>query len=71
MVTTRTEYWRLGGQPEEFVGWGYEDTAFQFVVFTLSTFRRMPGIAFSIDHNDVDGGADTPGWSEMPAVTGN
>jgi hypothetical protein len=63
IVTTRTEYWRLGGHPEEFVGWGYEDTAFQLVVFTLSTFRRMPGIAFSIDHDDPDGGADTPGWS--------
>lgn len=63
IVTTTTEYWRLGGHPEQFVGWGYEDTAFQLVVFTLSTFRRMPGIAFSIEHNDTDGGADTPGWS--------
>ena len=63
IVTTTTEYWRLGGQPEEFVGWGYEDTAFQLIVLTMSTCRRMPGTAYSIDHNDSDGGADTSGWS--------
>jgi hypothetical protein len=63
IVTTTTEYWRLGGQPEEFVGWGYEDTAFHLVVLTLSTFRRMPGITFSVEHNHPDGSADTPGWS--------
>jgi hypothetical protein len=32
-------------------------------VVTLSTFRRMPGVAYSIDHNDELGRADTPGWS--------
>lgn len=63
MVTTRDEYWRLGGQREEFRGWGCEDCAFHLVVTTLSTFRREPGIAFSIDHNDAGGKADTPGWS--------
>lgn len=63
LVCTTDEYWRLGGQPEEFVGWGYEDCSFQFIVSTLSTFRRMPGIAFSIDHNDAEGNADSPGWS--------
>lgn len=63
IVTTTSEYWRLGGQPEEFAGWGYEDTAFHFRVLTRSTFRRMPGITFSLEHNDPDGIADTPGWS--------
>jgi hypothetical protein len=63
MVTTTKEYWRLGGQPEEFLGWGCEDCAWQMVVSTLSIFRREPGIAYSIDHNDAGGNADTPGWS--------
>ncbi len=63
IVTTTTEYWRMGGQPEEFVGWGYEDTAFHLGVLTMSTFRRMPGITFSIEHNHPDGSTDTPGWS--------
>ena len=63
IVTTTTEYWRLGGQPEQFSGWGYEDTAFHLGVLARSTFRRMPGVTFSLEHNDPDGGADTPGWS--------
>lgn len=63
MICRTKEYWRLGGQPPEFEGWGYEDCSFHFVITTLSTFHKMPGIAFSIDHNDADGNADTPGWS--------
>jgi N-terminal domain of galactosyltransferase len=58
MVTTVDEYWRLGGQPEEFHGWGYEDRAFQYVAQALSECRRIPGAAYSIDHQ-----ADSPGWS--------
>lgn len=63
IVTTTAEYWRLGGQPEEFVGWGYEDTAFHLNVLARSTFRRISGTTFSLDHNRPDGRADTPGWS--------
>ena len=63
IVTTTTEYWRLGGQPQEFVGWGYEDTAFHLAVLTRSTFRRLPGITYSMEHNHPDGSADTAGWS--------
>lgn len=63
LVTTTAEYWRLGGQPEEFVGWGYEDTAFHLRVLARSTFRRMPGITFSLEHNRCDGSADASGWS--------
>jgi hypothetical protein len=63
IVTTTAEYWRLGGQPEEFVGWGYEDTAFHMRVLTLSTFRRMPGVTYSMEHNRPDGSTETPGWS--------
>lgn len=63
IVTTAAEYWRLGGQPEEFEGWGYEDTAFHMGVLTQSTFRRMPGVTYSFEHNSADGSADTPGWS--------
>jgi hypothetical protein len=63
MVCRRDEYWRLGGQPEEFRGWGCEDCAFHLVVLALSSFRRMPGVAYSIDHNKPTGEADSPGWS--------
>jgi len=62
IVCTADEYWRLGGMPEEFKGWGYEDCAFNLVATTLSTFRRIGGTAYSIDHNDIKGKADSPGW---------
>jgi N-terminal domain of galactosyltransferase len=58
MVTTADEYWRLGGHPEEFHGWGYEDQAFQYVAQALSECRRIPGAAYSIDHQ-----ADSPAWT--------
>ena len=58
MVTTTDEYWRLGGQPEEFHGWGYEDQAFKYVAQALSEWRRIPGAAYSIDHQ-----ADSPAWT--------
>lgn len=67
LVTTRKEYWRLGGQPPEFVGWGWEDTAFTIVVRTLSTAKRAVGYLYSFEHNtDSDSylaaKADSPGW---------
>ena len=58
MVTTADEYWRLGGHPEEFHGWGYEDQAFKYVAQTLSECRRIPGAAYSIYHQ-----ADSPAWT--------
>jgi hypothetical protein len=58
MVTTVDEYWRLGGHPEEFHGWGYEDQAFRYVVQALSEGRRITGTAWSIDHQ-----ADSPAWT--------
>ena len=63
MVTTADEYWRLGGQDERFEGWGHEDRAFHCVVMTLSTFRRIGGIAYSIEHNHQLRAADSPGWN--------
>lgn len=62
MVVTQKEYWRLGGHPEEFTGWGSEDKAFHLVTTTLSTFRRIGGIAYSIEHNERLRVADSPGW---------
>jgi hypothetical protein len=67
IITTRKEYWRLGGQPSEFVGWGWEDTAFTAVVETLSRVRRLFGHAYAFEHNsDADAytgaKADSPGW---------
>lgn len=63
-VATREEYWRLGGQPEEFTdGWGSEDKAMHCVVETLSTYRRIGGTAYSIEHNVGLRVADSPGWN--------
>jgi hypothetical protein len=67
MVTTRKEYWRLGGQPPEFVGWGWEDTAFTMIVGTLSTVGRLAGHAYAFEHNShaetyTGAKADSPGW---------
>jgi hypothetical protein len=63
MVATAEEYWALGGQPEEFEGWGHEDRCFHMVVQTLSTVRRIGGIAYSIEHNEQLRIADSPGWN--------
>jgi hypothetical protein len=72
LVATTKEYWRLGGQPSEFIGWGWEDTAFTAVVSTLSTVRRFTGSVYAFEHNrlsDADSSekylgtvADSPGW---------
>ena len=67
MVTTRKEYWRLGGQPSEFIGWGWEDTAFTAVVETLSKVKRLSGHAYAFEHNShaekyTGAKADSPGW---------
>lgn len=61
MVCTQTEYWRLGGYPEIFEGWGFEDSCFNLVSRTLSSFNRIGGTAFAIDHNEP-GLEDNPGW---------
>ena len=68
MVATTKEYWRLGGQPPEFIGWGHEDTAFTYVVEVLSTTRRIKGDIYAFEHNTgaadgyIGAKADTPGW---------
>jgi glycosyltransferase involved in cell wall biosynthesis len=64
IVATTEEWWRLGGQPEEFVdGWGCEDKAFHIVAMTLSKHRRIGGTAYSIEHNVDLRQADSPGWN--------
>jgi hypothetical protein len=68
LITTQEEYWRLGGQPPEFIGWGWEDTAFTMIVSTLSRARRLTGHAYAFEHNQnaqVYHGAiaDSEGWS--------
>jgi hypothetical protein len=67
LVCTRREYWRLGGQPPEFIGWGWEDTAFTMVVRTLSTAKRLRGNVYAFEHNTyaesyTHAKADSPGW---------
>jgi hypothetical protein len=64
---TRKEYARLGGQPPEFIGWGWEDTSFTSVVATLSKVKRLKGCVYSFEHNRQAGKylgakADSPGW---------
>jgi hypothetical protein len=68
LVTTTKEYWRLGGQPPEFIGWGHEETAFTYIVEALSTPKRIKGDIYAFEHNtgSIDGyigaKADSPGW---------
>lgn len=67
LITTVDEFWRLGGQPPEFIGWGHEDTAFTFIVETLSTLRRLDGNIYAFEHNTdaagyIEAKADSPGW---------
>jgi hypothetical protein len=67
LVCTVKEYWRLGGQPPEFIGWGFEDTAFTCIVETLSTVKRLPGNIYAFEHNThaddyLGAKADSPGW---------
>jgi SAM-dependent methyltransferase len=67
IVTTRDEFWRLGGQPPEFIGWGWEDTAFTTIARTLSEVRRLRGCVYAFEHNEqaeryVGAKADSPGW---------
>lgn len=67
LITTRSEWNRLGGQCGEFIGWGWEDTAFTCVVRTLSTVKRAVGNLYAFEHNTspamyVDAKADSPGW---------
>lgn len=62
MVCTTAEYWRLGGCPPEFEGWGHEDRAMGAVASTLSQVRRIDCAAYSIEHNVKLRRADSPGW---------
>jgi hypothetical protein len=67
IVCTTKEYWRLGGQPPEFIGWGWEDTAFTAIVQTLSTVKRLPGNIYAFEHNTnaekyIGAKSDSPGW---------
>lgn len=61
IVCTAEEYWRIGGMPEIFVGWGHEDHTFRTIVDTLSTFRQIGGTSFSIERDLKQ--ADNPGWN--------
>ena len=67
LITTSKEFWRLGGQPPEFIGWGWEDTAFTYIAQTLSTVRRIDGHIYAFEHNThaekyLDAKSDSPGW---------
>jgi SAM-dependent methyltransferase len=67
IITSQKEYWRLGGTPPEFCGWGWEDTTFTLIARTLSTVRRLSGCVYAFEHNrDADryigARADSPGW---------
>jgi Methyltransferase domain/N-terminal domain of galactosyltransferase len=76
IVATRKEFQRLGGQPPEFIGWGWEDTSFTAIAGTLSRVKRLEGHVYSFEHNQkprhstgsihdtyVGAKADSPGWT--------
>jgi SAM-dependent methyltransferase len=75
IVCSRKEFARLGGQPPEFHGWGWEDTSFTTIARTLSTVYRINGHVYAFEHNKkpkhstgsihdtyVGATSDSPGW---------
>lgn len=51
-VCTPKSWWLLGGQDEKFMGWGYEDSAFDRVhqIVHGQQIKKHPGIIYSLGH---------------------
>jgi hypothetical protein len=49
-VVSRTLWDESGGYDERFVGWGGEDTSYQFACQTLRGYRRLTGEVFHLYH---------------------
>lgn len=50
LVVTREAWDKVGGYNEEFKGWGYEDSDFNFRLLRHSTWDRLPGRAYHLWH---------------------
>jgi len=50
LVLTREAYEKAGGYDENFVGWGWEDTAMNLALMRTSRFDRLPSKAWHLWH---------------------
>jgi len=49
-IVSRVLWDESGGYDERFVGWGGEDTSFQFACEALRGYRRLPGEVYHLSH---------------------
>ena len=50
LVVHREAFERVGGYDEQFVGWGYEDSAMNIALATTSRWERIPGVSYHLNH---------------------
>lgn len=62
-ITSKQTWWELGGQDENFLGWGGEDDAFFTVASTLSYVTRQPGVVCPVNH-DAQRRDECPHWEQ-------
>lgn len=62
-IASKATWWELGGQDENFLGWGGEDDAFYTVATTLSYVTRQPGVVCTVNHVEARR-AECPHWDE-------
>lgn len=54
LVVARDAWERLEGFPEDYVGWGHEDSAFGTMLVVKASWDRMPGTAWHLWHPEPD-----------------
>lgn len=51
LVITRAAWDKVGGYDEDFIGWGYEDSALTMSLMKLGLWERLPGEAWHLWHS--------------------
>lgn len=51
LVIHRDAFDKVGGYDEQFIGWGYEDSAMNIALLTQSRWDRLPGEAWHLWHS--------------------
>lgn len=54
LVVHRQAWETVGGYDEEFIGWGYEDTAMNLALLTQAQWHRLPGESWHLWHSAKD-----------------
>ena len=62
-----SSWWLIGGMDEKFIGWGYEDPAYEHAhkVIHGVGFRKHPGLIVGLGHEAQDGGRRLKGTSNQ------